>query len=52
MLTYIITFFVLGVVSAYLGFGHLAGVFALISKVLAIIFLVLFVAGLVKHLLL
>lgn len=50
MLPYILASFILGIISAYLGFGRLAGIFALISKILAVIFLVFFVAGLIKHL--
>ena len=52
MLFYILSFFVLGVIAAYLGFGHLAGAFALISIVLAFVFLVLFAGSIIKHLLL
>lgn len=47
MLNWIITFFVLAVLAAVLGFGGMAGTFAEIAKFLAIIFVVLFVAGLV-----
>ncbi|MBY0281149.1 MAG: DUF1328 domain-containing protein [Alphaproteobacteria bacterium] len=52
MLPYILSSFILGIISAYLGFGRLAGIFALISKILAVIFLVVFVGSLIKHLLL
>jgi uncharacterized membrane protein YtjA (UPF0391 family) len=51
MLAYTLAAFILGIISAYLGFGQLAGIFALISKILAVIFLVLFVGGLIRHLL-
>ncbi len=47
MLNYIITFFILAVVAALLGFGGLAADFAWIAKFLALIFVVLFVASLV-----
>jgi len=51
MLNYIITFFVLAVIAAVLGFGGLAADFAVIAKFLALIFIVLFVASLIYHLL-
>ena len=47
MLNYIITFFVLAVLAAFLGFGGLATSFAEIAKFLALLFVVLFVASLV-----
>ena len=47
MLHYIITFFVLAVIAAVLGFGGLATSFAEIAKFLALLFVVLFVASLV-----
>jgi uncharacterized membrane protein YtjA (UPF0391 family) len=47
MLNWIITFFLLAVVAAVLGFGGLAGTFAEIAKFLAVIFVVLFVASLI-----
>jgi len=47
MLNYIITFFVLAVLAAFLGFGGLATSFAEIAKFLALVFVVLFVASLV-----
>lgn len=46
MLNYIITFFVLAVLAAFLGFGGLASDFAAIAKFLALVFVVLFVASL------
>lgn len=49
MLNWMITFFVLAVLAAVFGFGGLAGTFAEIAKFLAIIFVVLFVAGLVYN---
>ena len=51
MLAYSLAALILGIISAYLGFGRLAGTFALISKILAVIFLVLFVGSLISHLL-
>jgi uncharacterized membrane protein YtjA (UPF0391 family) len=33
-----------------LGFGHLAGIFGSVSKILAFIFLVLFAGSIIKHL--
>jgi len=50
MLNLIITFFLLGIIAAVLGFGGLAGTFVSISKTLAVIFLVLFVASLIYSL--
>lgn len=47
MLNYVITFFILAVLAAFLGFGGLAADFAGIAKFLAVIFVVLFVASLV-----
>jgi uncharacterized membrane protein YtjA (UPF0391 family) len=47
MLNWIVTFFILAVLAALLGFGGLAGTFADIAKFLAVVFVVLFVASLV-----
>ena len=47
MLNYVITFFLLAVLAAFLGFGGLATDFAAIAKFLALVFVVLFVASLV-----
>lgn len=47
MLNYVITFFVLAVIAAFLGFGGLAADFATIAKFLALLFVVLFIASLV-----
>jgi len=47
MLNYIVTFFILAVLAAFLGFGGLAADFAGIARFLALIFVVLFVASLV-----
>ena len=47
MLNWVITFFLLAVVAAFLGFGGLAGTFASIAKFMAVLFVILFVAGLV-----
>ena len=51
MINYVITFFVLAVLAAFLGFGGLATSFAEIAKFLALIFVILFVASLVYSLL-
>ena len=51
MINYVITFFVLAVLAAILGFGGLASDFAGIAKFLALIFVVLFVASLFYSLL-
>jgi uncharacterized membrane protein YtjA (UPF0391 family) len=47
MLNWIVTFFILAVAAAFLGFTGLAGTFADIAKFIAIIFVVLFIASLV-----
>lgn len=47
MLNYVITFFILAVCAAVLGFGGLAADFAGIAQFLALVFVVLFVASLI-----
>ena len=47
MLNWIITFFILAVIAAFFGFTGLAGTLAGIAKFIAVIFVVLFIAGLV-----
>jgi len=47
MLNWAITFFLMAVVAAILGFGGIAGTFVEIAKFLALIFALLFVASLV-----
>jgi len=47
MLGYIVTFFILAVVAAFFGFGGLAASFAGIAKLLAVLFVILFVASLI-----
>ena len=47
MLGWVITFFLLAIVAAVLGFGGLAGSLASIAKFLAVLFVVLFVASLI-----
>ena len=49
MLNYVITFFVLAVLAAILGFGGLAGTFVDIAKFLAVVFVVLFVVTLIYN---
>jgi len=51
MLNWIVTFFVLAVLAALLGFGGLAGTFSQIAQFLAVLFVVLFVAGLIYSML-
>ncbi len=46
MLNWIITFFVLAIIAAFLGFGGLAGTFAQVAQFLTGLFLILFLAGL------
>lgn len=50
MLNYIITFFILAVLAAFMGFGGLAADFAGIARFLAGIFVILFVASLIYSL--
>ena len=47
MLRYMIIFFVLAVCAAFLGFGGLAVDFAGIAKILAVLFIILFIGTLV-----
>jgi uncharacterized membrane protein YtjA (UPF0391 family) len=47
MINWSITFFLMAVIAAVLGFGGLAGTFVSIAKFLAILFVVLFVASLI-----
>ena len=49
MLNWVITFFILAIIASVLGFGGLAGDFMEIAKILAIIFVVLFLVGAVYH---
>lgn len=47
MLNWIVTFFILAVLAALLGFGGLAGTFSQVAQFLAVVFVVLFVASLI-----
>ena len=47
MLGWIITFFILAVLSAFFGFGGMAVAFAEVAKFLTVVFVILFVASLV-----
>lgn len=47
MIGWAITFFLMAVIAAVLGFGGLAGTFVSIAKFLAILFVILFVASLI-----
>lgn len=47
MLNWIVTFFILAVFASLLGFGGLAADFAIITRFLAVLFIVLFLASLV-----
>jgi uncharacterized membrane protein YtjA (UPF0391 family) len=47
MLSWVITFFLMAVVAAVLGFGGLAGSFAEIARFLAVLFIILFVISLI-----
>jgi uncharacterized membrane protein YtjA (UPF0391 family) len=49
MLGWVITFFILAVLAAVLGFGGLAGTFAEIAKFIAVLFVIVFVISLVYH---
>ncbi|MDR3449552.1 MAG: DUF1328 domain-containing protein [Alphaproteobacteria bacterium] len=50
MLHYIIVFFVLAVIAAFLGFGGMASSFAGIAQLLTAVFVILFLASLVYSL--
>lgn len=47
MLNYVVTFFILAILAAFLGFGGLASDFADIARFLALLFVVLLVASVV-----
>lgn len=47
MLRWAITFAILAIIAAVLGFGNLAGDFSYIAKILLLIFVVLFVISLI-----
>jgi uncharacterized membrane protein YtjA (UPF0391 family) len=49
MLNWIVTFFILAVLAAVLGFGGLAGTFSQIAQFLAVLFVILFVASLIYN---
>lgn len=49
MLSWSITFLVVALIAAVLGFGALAGVAATIAKIFFFVFLVLFVIGLIQR---
>ena len=51
MLNYIVTFFILAVVAAFMGFGGLAADFAGIARFMAVLFVILFVFSLIYRLL-
>lgn len=48
MLNWAVTFFVIAIISAILGFGVIAGTAAWIAKICFLLFLVLFVISLVQ----
>lgn len=50
MLNYVVIFFILAVIAAVLGFGGLAASFAGIAKLLAFVFIILFLASLIYSL--
>ncbi len=47
MLSYAVTFFILALIAAVLGFGGLAGTLTEIAKIFVVVFAVLFVASLI-----
>lgn len=51
MLNWVVTFFIMAVIAAVLGFGGLAADFAGIAKLLAVVFVVLFLASIVYKML-
>lgn len=50
MLRWALIFLVIALILAVLGFGGMAGAFAEIAKILVWIFVILFVVGLILHL--
>ena len=50
MLHYAVIFFILAIISAFLGFGNLAGTFSQLAKILTGIFVISFVISLMRHL--
>lgn len=48
MLSYAVTFLVIAIIAGVLGFGVIAGTAAMIAKVLFVVFLVLFLASLLR----
>ena len=48
MLSYAVTFLLIALIAGVLGFGVIAGTAAAIAKVLFVIFLVLFIASLLR----
>jgi uncharacterized membrane protein YtjA (UPF0391 family) len=48
MLSYAVTFLLIALIAGVLGFGVIAGTAAMIAKVFFVIFLVLFIAALVR----
>jgi uncharacterized membrane protein YtjA (UPF0391 family) len=48
MLSYALTFLVIALIAGILGFGVIAGTAAAIAKILFVIFLVLFIASLLR----
>jgi uncharacterized membrane protein YtjA (UPF0391 family) len=49
MLSYIFAFFILAVVSAFLGFGNLAGTFSQVAKILSGLFLLSLIFSLIRY---
>ncbi len=49
MLNYAVTFLIIALIAGVLGFGVIAGTAATIAKVLFIVFLVLFIASLLRR---
>jgi uncharacterized membrane protein YtjA (UPF0391 family) len=49
MLNWIVTFFILAILAAVLGFGGLAGTFSQIAQFLAVLFVIMFVASLIYN---
>lgn len=51
MLNWIITFFILAILAAFLGFGGMAASFASVAKLLTVVFVILFLGSLIYNLL-
>lgn len=49
MLYYALVFLIVALIAGFLGFGYIEGLAATIAKVLAVLFLILFVVSLIRR---